>query len=121
MSIRGVQPYVPLRVLHQLGRRQVLPIIEDMKDFVFKVGLEVPLPEELAQKNWDGCLVMGIGTMVKERHTGETHPEYSNLLEQQPLLQVRPERSIKEPIDHEAEMKIKIELDMSDYLAENQE
>ncbi|KAH0724826.1 hypothetical protein KY284_000691 [Solanum tuberosum] len=36
---------------------------------------------------------MGIGTMVKERHTGETHPEYSNWLEQQPRLQVRPERS----------------------------
>ncbi|KAH0635852.1 hypothetical protein KY289_035767 [Solanum tuberosum] len=63
MGIRGVQPYVPLRVLRQLGRRQVLPIIEDMKDFVSEVGPEVPLPEGLAQKNWDGCLVMGIGTM----------------------------------------------------------
>ncbi|KAH0700844.1 hypothetical protein KY290_015716 [Solanum tuberosum] len=80
MGIRGVQPYVPLRVLRQLGRHQVLPIIEDMKDFVSEVEPEVPLPEELAQKIWDGCLVMGIGTMVKERHTGETHPEYSNCL-----------------------------------------
>ncbi|KAG5614234.1 hypothetical protein H5410_014058 [Solanum commersonii] len=121
MGIRGVQPYVPLRVLRQLGRRQVLPITEDMKDFVSEVGPEVPLPEGLAQKIWDGCLVMGIGTMVKERHTGETHPEYSNWLEQQPRLQVRPERSVKEPIDHEAETKIKIELAMRDYLAENQE
>jgi len=69
MGIRGVQPYVPLRVLRQLGRHQVLPIIEDMKDFVSEVEPEVPLPEELAQKIWDGCLVMGIGTMVKERHT----------------------------------------------------
>ncbi|KAG5615188.1 hypothetical protein H5410_015012 [Solanum commersonii] len=60
---RGVQPYVPLWVLRQLGRRQVLPITEDMKDFVFEVGPEVPLPEGLAQKFWDGCLVMGIGTM----------------------------------------------------------
>ncbi|KAH0742539.1 hypothetical protein KY290_015737 [Solanum tuberosum] len=117
MAIRGAQPYVPLRVLRQLGRRQILPITEDMKDFVSEVGPEVPLPEGLAQKIWDGCLVMGIGTMVKERHTGETHPEYSNWLEQQPRLQVRPERSVKEPIDHEAE----IELAMRDYLAENQE
>ncbi|KAG5612561.1 hypothetical protein H5410_023842 [Solanum commersonii] len=92
-----------------------------MKDFVSEVGPEVPLPEALAQKIWDGCLVMGIGTMVKERHTGETHPEYSNWLEQQPRLQVRPKRSVKEPIDHEAETKIKIELAMRDYLAENQE
>ena len=66
MCIRGVQPYVPLRVLRQLGRRQVLPITEDMKDFVFEVELEVLLPEGLAQKIWDGCLVMGIGMMVKE-------------------------------------------------------
>ncbi|KAH0696270.1 hypothetical protein KY290_013625 [Solanum tuberosum] len=121
MGIRGVQPYVSLRVLRKLGRHQVLRITEDMKDFVSEVGPEVPLPEGLAQKIWDGCLVMGIGTMVKERHTVETHPEHSNWLEQQPLLQVRTERSIKEPIDHEAEMKIKIELSMSDYLAENQE
>ncbi|KAH0637875.1 hypothetical protein KY289_037790 [Solanum tuberosum] len=117
MGIRGVQPYVPLRVLRQLGRRQILPITEDMKDFVSEVGPKVPLPEGLAQKIWDGCLVMGIGTMVKERHAGETHPEYSNWLEQQPRLQVRPERSVKEPIDHEAE----IELAMRDYVAENQE
>ncbi|KAH0709131.1 hypothetical protein KY284_010558 [Solanum tuberosum] len=95
MGIRAMQPYVPLRVLRRLGRRQVLPITEDMKDFVSEVGPEVPLPEGLAQKIWDGCLVMGIGTMVKERHTGETHPEYSNWLEQQPRLQVRPERSVK--------------------------
>ncbi|KAH0712526.1 hypothetical protein KY289_008485 [Solanum tuberosum] len=105
MGIRGVQPYVPLRVLRQLGRRQVLPITKDMKDFVSEVGPE----------SWE------LERMVKERHTGETHPEYSNWLEQQPRLQVRPERSVKEPIDHEVEMKIKIELAMRDYLAENQE
>ncbi|KAH0637927.1 hypothetical protein KY289_037842 [Solanum tuberosum] len=117
----GVQPYVLLRVLRQLGRRQVLPITENMKDFMSEVGPKVPLPEGFAQKIWDGCLVMGIGTMVKERYTGETHPEYSNWLEQQPRLQVRPERSVNEPIDQEAEMKIKIESAMRDYLAENQE
>ncbi|KAG5572704.1 hypothetical protein H5410_062470 [Solanum commersonii] len=121
IHMSGLQPYVPLRVLRQLGKRQVLPITEDMKDFVSEVRPEVTLPEVLAQKIWDGCLVMGIGTMVKERHTGETHPEYSNWLEQQPRLQVRPERSVKEPIDHEAEMKIKIVLAMRDYLVENQE
>ncbi|KAH0689561.1 hypothetical protein KY290_017751 [Solanum tuberosum] len=101
----GVQPYVPLRVLRQLGRRQVLLITEDMKDFVFEVGPEVPLPKGLAQKIWDG----------------ETHPEYFNWLEQQPRLQVRPKRSVKEPLDHEAGMKIKIESVMREYLAENQE
>ncbi|KAH0674519.1 hypothetical protein KY290_024821 [Solanum tuberosum] len=121
IGIRGVQPYVSLWALRHLGRRQVLPITEDMKDFTSEVGPEVPLPKGLAQKNWDGCLVMRIRTMVKERHTGETHPKYSNWLEQQPQSQLRPERSVKKPTDHEAEMKIKIELAMRDYLAENQE
>ncbi|KAH0746419.1 hypothetical protein KY285_008076 [Solanum tuberosum] len=83
---RGVQPYVPLRVLRQLGRRQILPITEDMKDFVSEVGPKVPLPKGLAQNIWDGCIVMGIGTMVKERYTGDTHPEYSIWLEKQPPL-----------------------------------
>ncbi|KAH0709475.1 hypothetical protein KY284_010902 [Solanum tuberosum] len=64
--------------------------MEDMKDFVSEVGSEVPLPEGLAQKIWDDCIVMGIGTMDKERHMGETHPKYSNCLEKQPPLQVRP-------------------------------
>ncbi|KAG5590509.1 hypothetical protein H5410_041023 [Solanum commersonii] len=86
---------VNARVLHQLGRRQVLPITEDMKDFVSEVGPEVPLPKGLAQKIWDGCLIKGIGTMAGD--------------------------ICKEPIDHEAEMNIKIELATRDYLAENQE
>ncbi|KAH0647564.1 hypothetical protein KY285_032812 [Solanum tuberosum] len=67
-----------------------------MKDFVSEVRPEVPLPEGLAKKIWDWFIVMGIGTMV------------------------RPERSVKQPIDHEAEIKIKVELAMRDYLAENE-
>ncbi|KAH0682854.1 hypothetical protein KY290_021455 [Solanum tuberosum] len=74
----------------------VARFIQDRSDYItshakrvekYRCPEGVPLPEGLAQKNWDGCLVMGIGTMVKERHTGETHPEYSNWLEQQPRLQ----------------------------------
>ncbi|KAG5631648.1 hypothetical protein H5410_003365 [Solanum commersonii] len=58
--------------------------------------------------------------MVKERCTGETHLGYSNWPEKQPPLQVRSERSVKEPIDHEVEIKIKVDLSMRDYLAKNQ-
>lgn len=43
--------------------------------------------------------------MVEERHTEEMHQGYSHCLEQQPSVRVRPERSIKEQIDHEAEIK----------------
>ncbi|KAG5590024.1 hypothetical protein H5410_040538 [Solanum commersonii] len=85
----GVQPYIPLRVLRQLGRRQILPITDDMKDFMSKVRPEVPLPEGLAKKIWEWFIVMGIGTMV------------------------RLERSVKEPIDHEAEIKIKGQINLA--------
>ncbi|KAH0634600.1 hypothetical protein KY289_036228 [Solanum tuberosum] len=34
MGLRGVQPYIPLRVMRQLGRRQVLPPNEDMQEFI---------------------------------------------------------------------------------------
>ncbi|KAG5605868.1 hypothetical protein H5410_027360 [Solanum commersonii] len=54
--IRGVQRYVPLWVLRQLGRCQILPIMEDIKDFVSDVGLEVPLLEGLTQKIWDSFI-----------------------------------------------------------------
>ena len=49
MGIRGVQPYVPLRVLRQLGRHQIISITKNMTEFVFEVRPEIPLSEELAQ------------------------------------------------------------------------
>lgn len=73
IGIRGVQPYVPLRVLRQLGRRQIVPITEDMKIFVFEVGPGIPLLEGFVQKIWDGYLVMEFETMVEESDIGEAH------------------------------------------------
>ncbi|KAK6793662.1 hypothetical protein RDI58_007115 [Solanum bulbocastanum] len=35
------------------------------------------------------------------------------------IIRQRPKRSVKKPIDHEAEIKIKVELAMHDYLAKN--
>lgn len=116
MGIRGVQPYVPLWVLRQLGRQQIVLVIENMKDFVPEVAPRIPLFEGLAQKIWDGCLVMGFKTMVEERDKGEAHPGYANWFEKQPLLQIRLERSVKEPIDYKAEIKIRVEPTMHDTL-----
>ncbi|KAH0773493.1 hypothetical protein KY290_010630 [Solanum tuberosum] len=66
------------------------------------MGPKIPLFEGLAQRIWDGCIIMGqIDMMVKERHKGENHSGYSDCLEKQPRLHVRPEKSLKGPIDHE--------------------
>ncbi|KAF3627752.1 hypothetical protein FXO38_28606 [Capsicum annuum] len=76
MGIRDVQPYVPLRVLRQLGRCQIISIIENMTEFVFEVRLEIPLSEELVQQIWEGCRIMGIEMMVIELEKVEVHPDY---------------------------------------------
>ncbi|KAH0706002.1 hypothetical protein KY285_010534 [Solanum tuberosum] len=66
------------------------------------MGPKIPFFEGLAQRIWDGCIVMGqIDMMVKERHKGENHPGYSDYLEKQPRLHVRLEKSLKGLIDHE--------------------
>ncbi|KAK4723222.1 hypothetical protein R3W88_013455 [Solanum pinnatisectum] len=39
-GLRGFQPYIPLRVLRQLGQRQILPKAEDTQSFVWEVTSE---------------------------------------------------------------------------------
>ncbi|XP_060173399.1 uncharacterized protein LOC132604086 [Lycium barbarum] len=119
MGIRGVQSYVPLRVLRQLGRRQIIPVVEDMTNFVFEVRPEIPLPEGLVVEIWNGCRVMTFDTMVTERHSGEVHPGYPIWLENQPVVKVQPKRSAKGPVDYEAEMDIKIAMAMKEHHAAN--
>ena len=120
MGIRGVQPYVPLRVLRQLGRHQIIPITENMTEFVFEVRPEIPLPEDLAQQIWEGCHIMGIETMVIEREKGEVHPDYREWFEEQSSPPVRPERSVRGPIDQEAAIRIGIERAMREHHEANQ-
>ena len=120
MGIRGIQPYVPLRVQRQLGRRQIIPVTKDMIRFMFEVRPEIPLPEGLAQQIWDGCRLMGNETMVVEREDGEVHPGYSEWFKKQPPPPVRPERSVKGSIDQEAAIRVGIEMAMRDHYAADQ-
>ncbi|XP_075080069.1 uncharacterized protein LOC142165403 [Nicotiana tabacum] len=50
MGLRGFQPYVPMRALRQLGRKQVVPIVEHMQRFTWKVTLEDHVHEAYAQQ-----------------------------------------------------------------------
>ncbi|KAG5581715.1 hypothetical protein H5410_052342 [Solanum commersonii] len=51
-GLRGFQPYIPLRVLRQLGQRQILPKAEDTQSFVWEVASEDRNREAEAQKIW---------------------------------------------------------------------
>ncbi|KAH0647861.1 hypothetical protein KY290_033848 [Solanum tuberosum] len=39
-GLRGFQPYIPLRVLRQLGQKQILPRAEDTQSFLWEVSSE---------------------------------------------------------------------------------
>ena len=53
-GLRGFQPYIPLRVLCQLGQKEILPNAEDTQNFVWEVAFEDRDRESEAQKIWGG-------------------------------------------------------------------
>ncbi|PHT36095.1 Exocyst complex component EXO84A [Capsicum baccatum] len=104
----------------QLGRRQIIPITKNMTEFVFEVRPEISLPEDLAQQIWEGHRIMGIETMVIEHEKGEVHSDYREWFKEQSSPPVRPERSVKGPIDQEAAIRIGIERAMREHHEANQ-
>lgn len=87
---------------------------------MFEVIPEIPFTESLAQHIWDGYPLMGIEIMVIEREKGEVHPDYYEWFEKQPPPPIKPERSVKEPIDQEAAIRIGIEMAMREHHDVNQ-
>lgn len=58
--------------------------------------------------------------MVIERERGEVHPDYYKWFEEQSSPPVRPERSVREPIDQEDAIRIGIERAMREHHEANQ-
>ena len=108
MGLRGVQPYMPLRVMRQLGRRQFIPPNEDMREFMYEFHPKIPLRQSEIFKIWGGCILSSPHDMVKDRTRGEVDQAYLDWVHDQPLPKVMPEGSIKGPIDREAEIEVKI-------------
>ena len=52
MGLRGVQPYMPLRVTRQLGRCQFIPPNEDMREFMYEFHPKIPLRQSETFKIW---------------------------------------------------------------------
>ena len=76
MGLRGVQPYMPLRVMRQLGRRQFLPPNKDMHEFMYEFHPKVPLRQSEIFKIWEGCILSSPHDMVKDRTRGEVDQAY---------------------------------------------
>ena len=52
MGLRGVQPYMPLRVMRQLEKRQFLPPNKDKGEFMYEFHPEIPLRKSEIFKIW---------------------------------------------------------------------
>ncbi|KAH0657880.1 hypothetical protein KY289_026628 [Solanum tuberosum] len=92
-SLPGFQPYIPLRVLCQLGQRKILPKAEDTQSFVWEVASEDRNQETEAQKIWVGSRTLSSKAMVDDRVQGEVDPLYLHWFFDQAPLKVMPEGS----------------------------
>ena len=107
-GLRGIQTYMPLRVMRQLGRRQLIPPNEDMREFMYEFHTKIPLSQSEIFKIWGGCILSSPRDMVKDRTRGEVDKAYLEWVHDQPLPKVMQERSIKGSIDGEAEIEVRI-------------
>ncbi|KAH0665168.1 hypothetical protein KY285_026374 [Solanum tuberosum] len=92
-GLPGFQPYIPLRVLCQLGQRKILPKAEDTQSFVWEVASEDRNQETEAQKIWVGSRTLSSKAMVDDRVQGEVDPLYLHWFFDQAPLKVMPEGS----------------------------
>ncbi|KAH0633813.1 hypothetical protein KY284_036599 [Solanum tuberosum] len=107
-GLRGFQPYIPLRVLRQLGQKQILPRAEDTQSFIWEVSSEDRDRESEAQKIWGGSRTLSSKAMVDDRVEGEVDPSYLHWFFDQAPLKVMPEGSARELRDREEEIEVRI-------------
>ncbi|KAH0745871.1 hypothetical protein KY285_007528 [Solanum tuberosum] len=60
IGLKGVQSYAPLRVLHQFGRTQVIPLRSDMEQFKCEFGLDKP-QVHIILRRWERVLTIPMG------------------------------------------------------------
>ena len=58
--LKGVQPYAPLRVLHQFGQTQMIPLRSDMEPFNYEFGIDKPQVHNILRR-WERVLTIPIG------------------------------------------------------------
>ncbi|KAM3376280.1 hypothetical protein P3S68_014995 [Capsicum galapagoense] len=96
------------RVMRQFGRRQHIPPVEDMKEFMYEFLPDIPLRKTEILKIWGGCVLSGFDHMVEDRDKGEVDYWYLPWFHDQPPPKAMPERSAREPVDREAEIEVRI-------------
>ena len=85
MGLRGVQPYMPLRVMRQLGRRQCIPPDEDMREFMYVFHTFKAIGDIY---DLGGCILSIPHDMVKDRTRGEVDQAYLDMVHDQPFLRL---------------------------------
>ena len=67
IKFRGVQPYAPLRVMHQLARVQEVPPNDDISRFVFDTPPDFGFDSQDILKPWFGSIISKQSEMVVEQ------------------------------------------------------
>ncbi|KAH0781491.1 hypothetical protein KY290_001089 [Solanum tuberosum] len=60
IGLKGVQPYIPLRVLRQFGQTQVIPLRSDMEHCKYEFGLDKP-QVHIILRRWERVLTIPMG------------------------------------------------------------
>nr|XP_016467888.1 PREDICTED: uncharacterized protein LOC107790480 [Nicotiana tabacum] len=108
LGLRGFQPYVPMRALRQLGRKQVVPIVKHMQRFTWEVTSEDHVREAYAQQVWDEIKVLEFHIMVEDQDRGELDPAYFEWFCDQDDFGSRKETVLKSMTEWETEIRTRV-------------
>ncbi|XP_019236817.1 PREDICTED: uncharacterized protein LOC109217047 [Nicotiana attenuata] len=105
IGLRGFQPYVPMRDLRQLGRKQVVPTMEHMQRFMWEVTSEDPVREAYSKQVLDEIKVLEFHTMIEDQDQGELDPAYFEWFYDQDAFGSRQETILKSTTEWETEIR----------------
>ena len=108
IGFRGVQPYVPLRVMRQLGRLQEIPRGKNMGEFMYDTPPGFLFDSDEILKFWYGSIISEKSEMVEDRDKGKVVPGYLSWLYSPSPVEEEPGDSGKRKWDKESEVRARV-------------
>jgi len=97
MGLQGIQPYVPYRVMRQLGRCQVVHPDEDLSIYAVEVSNDGQFHEKTVRYIWSECQYLPSNTRVCDLSRGEVSPAYLTWYRKKSIARDKLERPTKRP------------------------
>ncbi|KAH0698052.1 hypothetical protein KY290_013757 [Solanum tuberosum] len=121
IGLRGVQPYAPLRVMHQLARVQEILANDDMSRFVFDTPPDFAFDSTDILKIWFGSIISELNEMVVEQDKEKVVPGYLSWFRDPVTFGDIPEGSNRKRNDQHIIRQLEKELEKAKVISARQE